>query len=127
MKNSLKKEKVFSYVKISNKNINIINFQDIKSQHNNKFIFEKKSGEIALWKAVIMQSVLDVVNNSSRAAEILAKKTAIDWLNINNSSFIKVCGYADLNPEWVLKKIQFATENPRIWRRECDLKKFLKK
>ena len=113
--------------KKNNKNINIINFHDIKGQHDNKFTFEKKSGEMALWKAVIMQSVLDVVNNSSRAAEILAKKTAIDWLNINNSSFIKVCGYADLNPEWVLKKIQFATENPRSWRRECDLKKFLKK
>jgi hypothetical protein len=65
------------------------------------------------------------MSNSKRASEILAKNTARDWLNEKNSNFIKVCGYAGLSPSWVMKKVEYALENPRIWRRECDLKNFL--
>ena len=88
----------------------------------------RKNSEAALWKAVIMQAVLDVMTNSERAADILAKKVANDWLNPKNANFIKVCSYAGLEPNWVIKKIRFAITNPRTWRRECDLKKhFLNK
>lgn len=122
MKKALKLE-TFSTLEVGQqkKNAAIINFNNIKERTN--YGKEGRRPEIGLWKAVIMQSVLDIMSNSSRASDVLAKKVAIDWLNLKNENFLKVCGYADLNPEWVLKKIKYALENPRTWRRDCDLKK----
>lgn len=100
----------------------IISFKQIKERNLN--IQNKINSEIALWKAVIMQSVLDLMSTSKRTEEVLAKKTAKSWLDKNNSNFLTVCQLADLEPGWVLKKIDFAIQNPRMWRRECDLKKY---
>ena len=55
------------------------------------------------------------------------KAYKVNSLNEKNKNFIVVCGYADLDPDWVLKKVFFALENPRTWRRECDLKKKFQK
>jgi hypothetical protein len=107
-------------------NAEIINFDSITKRRDIP-ISGRKRAETALWKAVIMQSVLDVMSNSGRASDILAKKIALEWLDKKNKNFIVVCGYADLDPDWVLKKVFFALENPRMWRRECDLKKRVKK
>lgn len=87
---------------------------------------KKHNPQIGLWRAVITQAVMDTVISSKRTSEILAKKNAIEWLNIKNSNFIMVCDFANLNPHWVLKKVKYALENPRLWRRECDLKNFFK-
>jgi hypothetical protein len=107
-------------------NAEIINFDSI-TKRKDVPISGRKRTEIALWKAVIMQSVLDVMSNSGRASDILAKKVSLEWLDKKNKNFIVVCGYADLDPDWVLKKVFFALENPRTWRRECDLKKKFQK
>jgi hypothetical protein len=123
MKRALKLERYnLSMVVINNpEKASAMNFKSQKTR-NKKFIL--KNTETGLWKAVIMQAVLDVMSNSKRASEVLAKKTAADWLNDKNLNFIKVCGYAGLSPTWVMKKIKYALENPRTWRRECDLKNF---
>jgi hypothetical protein len=123
MKRALKLERYnFNMVVIkTRKEANIISFQSVKEKERND---RNQNPECALWKAVIMQAVLDVMSNSKRASEILAKNTARDWLSEKNANFIKVCGYAGLSPNWVIKKIEYALENPRIWRRECDLKNF---
>lgn len=81
--------------------------------------------EKALWRAVIMQSVLDIMNTSKRTEHCIAKQDAISWLNIKNQYFLKVCENSDLNPIWVLNKIKIALINPKTWRRACDLKKFI--
>ena len=99
---------------------NVIYLRNIN--HKNHF----HNPESGLWKAVIMQAVLDSMSNSKRSSEVLAKKMAIDWLDVKNSNFIKVCNYAGLSPSWVIKKVKFAIGNPRIWRRECDLRNFFK-
>lgn len=91
----------------------------VKNEKRNKL-----TPEIGLWKAVIMQSVLDMMSSSKRTEEVLAKNSAKLWLNKRNANFLTVCHYADLNPDWVLKKVIFALDNPRTWRRECDLKKY---
>jgi hypothetical protein len=87
---------------------------------------KKYNPQTGLWRAVITQAVMDTFINSKRTSEILAKKNATEWLNINNPNFIMVCDFAHLNPYWVLKKVRYALENPRLWRRECDLKNFFK-
>lgn len=88
-------------------------------------IEEEKANEKSLWKAVIMQAVLDIMNSSARTENIVAKQEAISWFSLRNPNFLKVCEYADLNAKWVLKKVRFALKNPTIWRRPCDLRKFV--
>lgn len=115
-----------SYNIIVSKNLQNIYF--LSSTHNLKnkeVITEKNLPEKALWKAVIMQAVLDIMNTSKRTEHIVAKRDAISWFNLKNKSFLRVCDNADLKPAWVLKKVRFALENPKTWRRECDLKKFI--
>ena len=121
VKKEIKVDALKSNLSIIDKS-NVIHSRSIKNTNSEKF----HNPELGLWKAVIMQAVLDSMSNSKRSSEVLAKKMAIDWLNIKNSNFIKVCNYAGLDPNWVLKKITFAINNPRMWRRECDLKNFFK-
>ncbi len=126
MKRALKREEFFGMVVIKTpQKAKVISLKSAKESKEKKSGHYVKNPEMAVWKAVIMQAVLDLMSTSKRASEILAKKTAREWLNEKNANFVKVCGYAGLNPNWVLKKIEFAIENPRTWRRECDLKKFL--
>ena len=120
MNNAIKVE-IFNNIKVES-GAQIISFKQIKDKNNS--IKNRINAEVALWKAVIMQSVLDLMSTSKRTEEILAKKSAVTWLNKENLNFVTVCHYADLNPDWVLKKIDFAIKNPRMWRRECDLKKY---
>lgn len=87
-------------------------------------------GERALWKAVIMQAVLDLTSDPSlrsriRSDLVKAKNDAEAWVNPNKKDFIKVCGFASLEPDWVVKKVNLAKNNPKDWRRK-DLKQLLK-
>ena len=120
MKNTIKLE-IFNNIKVES-GAQIISFKEIKDRNEN--IKNKINAEIALWKAVIMQSVLDLMSTSKRTEVFLAKKSAGTWLDKRNVNFVTVCNYANLEPDWVLKKIDFAIKNPRMWRRECDLKKY---
>jgi hypothetical protein len=85
--------------------------------------FRIPSPEVAIWKAVIMQAVLDIVNTSKRTEHKVAKENAINWFDVRNINFVTVCHYARLEPEWVVKKIAFAIKNQRTWRRDCDIRK----
>ena len=87
-------------------------------------------GEKALWKAVIMQAILDLTSTPElrdrmRADLIKAKNDAEAWVNPGKKDFIKVCGFANLEPSWVMKKVDLAKNNPKDWRRK-DLKQLLK-
>jgi len=122
MKQTVTKENVNIYTKV-----NICNFQSLSDKNKRKKEINniKHCPEKALWKAVIMQSVLDTMNTSARTEHKMAKYDALNWLNVKNPYFLWVCENADLNPAWVLNKIKIALQNPRIWRRPCDLKKFM--
>ena len=74
--------------------------QDIEPQDHSIVV----AGEIALFRAVIMQALLDSVNNSKRTEDKIAKKQAIEWFNIDNSDFRTVCQLAQLNYKWVFNQ-----------------------
>ena len=85
--------------------------------------------EKALWKAVIMQAILDSTSNPElrnrmRSDLIKAKNDAEAWINPSKKDFIKVCGFASLEPDWVTKKVDLAKNNPKQWRRK-DLKQLI--
>ncbi len=79
--------------------------------------------EIALWRAVILQSILDRLTQSKRGSDILARKNAKNWMKIDNEDFLAVCEFAQLEPDFVLRKANFALVNQSKWRRRCDIGK----
>jgi hypothetical protein len=52
----------------------------------------------ALWKAVILQALLDLRSNMLRPDTELHRKKAIQWMDMNNQNFLDVCDRADISP-----------------------------
>ncbi len=82
-----------------------------------------KIKEVALWRAVILQAIQDLLTESKRTEEKNARNSALCWLDINNKDFIIVCYLAGLNPEFVLRKVRDGVINQSKWRRKCDIGK----
>ncbi len=59
----------------------------------------------ALWRAVILQSIIDILNNSSRTENKIAKIEAKQWVFKDNDDFFEVCNLAGYNAKYVRKKI----------------------
>lgn len=85
----------------------------------------RRVGEISLWRAVILQSVLDAINQSNNREVVKSRKKAIEWLSIKNREFIAVCELACLEPTFVMRKIKVGVRFQRPWRRSCDIGKGL--
>ena len=87
------------------------------------YYFEKHTNpELSLWRAVIIQTMLDCLTQSKRKENIDARNDALQWFNINNKNFIRICKFANLEPSFVLKQVQNALKN-QSWRRTCDIGK----
>ncbi len=80
------------------------------------FASNNKLGEHALFRAVIMQALLDSVSNSKRMEDVLEKQKAINWFSLDNPDFITVCKMADLNPHWVYVRAKKAISSGCKWR-----------
>lgn len=67
--------------------------------------------ESTLWKAVIVQALIDL---SSRSRKKMAKSNRIKallWINMSNSDFLTACAYAALDPRYVSGKAEFVKKN----------------
>lgn len=71
----------------------------------------QRDPEISLFRAVILQSLLDSVSKSKRTEDKIAKKNAISWLSEKNRDFIEICNLAKMSPEWVSKKAKKVIES----------------
>ncbi len=77
------------------KNIDkIINIQE------QELLYEKYK---TLWRAVIMQAIIDLKNNGSKNEDRKNKIKAFLWINPNKKDFKTVCERAELNPDFVYK------------------------
>ena len=56
---------------------------------------------IALWRAVIMQAMLDIASMSSRTEDKLEKYRSISWIMNDNEDFNLVCRLANYDPKYV--------------------------
>lgn len=83
----------------------------------------KHTYEVSLWRAVILQTILDCLTQSKRTENIKARREAISWFNSENKDFSVVCQFADLEPSFVLKCVKYALVNQSAWRRRCDIGK----
>lgn len=83
----------------------------------------RRSPETALWRAVILQALLDCLSQSKKKANVQAREEAIEWLNPQNNEFKAICSFAQLEPDYVFKKAIHAFKNQHLWRRKCDIGK----
>ncbi len=84
---------------------------------------QKLIHEVSLWRAVILQSILDRLTQSKRGEDIMARKQAKNWMNLQNKDFLAVCGFAQLEADFVIRKAEDAIINQGKWRRKCDIGK----
>jgi len=89
-------------IKIKNRNI-IDNLSQQKKYANENF---NCKSETALWKAVILQSLVDLRSRSKKKMAKVNRVKSILWLNLSNKDFVTACSYADLDPLYVWEKSQ---------------------
>ena len=66
----------------------------------------KKSNVRSLWRAVIMQALVDATNKSRNKRALCHKNQAKKWLNDKQDhAFIETCVFADMEPNYVQMKI----------------------
>ena len=132
MKNKLIKELMFeednfNNIKQQQYNINNINNNDnnnnnnINNNNNEKDFNYRYSNnnlyfksEIALWKAVILQALVDLQSNSKKKIANTYRIKALMWFNLKNEDFITVCNYAGLDPKYVYEKSRIVKENNKF-------------
>lgn len=114
--------KVFDVSSFSRVSAN--DFKGYKSQTTSVESLEEKQDipEVSLWRAVIMQSVLDIVCNATRPENISEKRHSKYWINSGNTNFRTVCEFANLEPDWVSRMIKRAVLNQSSWRRPYDMR-----
>lgn len=88
---------------------------DYTNQHwLSEEITTRESG-MCLWKAVIMQALVDLASRSNKKMAKINRVRSILWCNLNNKDFLTVCSYAELSPCYVYQKVQrIKKENPYI-------------
>ncbi len=90
--------------------INSSNYIDLQE------LYDEIPGERALWRAVIVQQLMDASSNSQKREMKLIKAQAISWLSGTSDDFFEVCTLADLSPDYVREKARFALKRGCQWR-----------
>lgn len=70
--------------------------------------------EIALWKAVILQALVDLQSNSKKKIANTYRVKALMWFNLKNEEFLTVCNYAGLDPKYVYEKSRIIKDNNKF-------------
>lgn len=81
---------------------NFVNTEDLLSQ-NEKI---ESHNERSLWRAVILQAIIDSLSNCKRTEHVLEREKARRWFAEMGENFIMVCTMAGYNPKYVQKKAQ---------------------
>ena len=94
-------------------NIFSSNLNDLFNNQSSDEELESSKSEIetymyqnrSLWRAVILQTIIDILNNSARTENKIAKIEAKQWVFYDNEDFKQVCHLAGYNTQYVRKKI----------------------
>lgn len=60
--------------------------------------------QIILWKAVILQALIDLASTSKKRIAQSYRFQAMKWFSIKNQDYLLTCALAGLNPDYVLDK-----------------------
>lgn len=61
--------------------------------------------EQAMWRAVILQAMVDAVSKSSKPETVRARKAALTWLAGDSDDFVQVCEQAGWHADYVRKRV----------------------
>jgi hypothetical protein len=76
---------------------------------------ENRKRETSLWKAVVMQALVDLASKSNKKMAKIHRIRSIMWLNLLNKDFLTTCSLASLDPYYVYQKAQeIKSQNPLI-------------
>lgn len=122
--NELMFEEVLSSNSINATNISSISKFNCSSSHSKYVDFNYKysndnvyyKGEIALWKAVILQAMVDLQSNSKKKIANTYRVKALMWFNLKNKEFLQVCNWAGLDPKYVYEKAMKVKENNKFFK-----------
>ncbi|MBV8939033.1 MAG: hypothetical protein JO089_04260 [Alphaproteobacteria bacterium] len=70
----------------------------------------------ALWRAVILQALMDAANRSHKAEIRHHRHQALQWLTLHQRDFFTVCDYAGLDPQYVCRTVREALRRNCQWR-----------
>lgn len=87
--------------------------EEFNYKYSNDNIYYKC--EIALWKAVILQALVDLQSNSKKNIANTYRIKALMWFNLKNEEFIKICNWADLDPKYVIQKARKVKESNKFF------------
>ena len=76
--------------------------------------------EIALWRAVITQALMDAGSESRKPEALYHKFEATAWLTGGGRDFTTVCDYAALDPRYVRRMAAQALAKGCKWRAEPE-------
>jgi hypothetical protein len=96
-------------IKTSNNKNN--KYDPLLSEPYNHSLYEQ-----GMWRAVIVQALMDASSNSAKKENLQAKQEALVWLRGNSADFATVCYYAGFEPDFVKMMARKALERNCVWR-----------
>lgn len=104
--------KKFSYEK---------NIETYDISYNTKLILQRNQ---ALWRAVILQAILDATSTAKRSENVVEKQKALNWIFDRNTDFDTICFLAGYSTGYVQRKAkQFITNNHNVIKKQAYKKK----
>ena len=90
---------------ISLENVNSSYYGDYYEYYVNDYKNETK-GEVALWRAVLLQAFIDLKTKSKKHVKKPVKREAVKWFRANKRDLMDVCALADYDYRMVVKKAE---------------------
>ncbi len=69
-----------------------------------------------MWRAVIVQALMDAACGSKKPEELQSKQEALVWLRGTSRDFITVANHAGFEPEYLRTMVTRALQNNCNWR-----------
>ena len=90
---------------ISLENVNSSYYGDYYEYYVNDYKNETR-GEVALWRAVLLQAFIDLKTKSKKHVKKPVKREAVKWFRANKRDLMDVCALADYDYRMVVKKAE---------------------
>ena len=90
---------------ITDKMVNSSYYGDYYEYYVNDYKNETR-GEVALWRAVLLQAFIDLKTKSKKHVKKPVKREAAKWFRTNKRDLMDVCALADYDYRMVAKKAE---------------------
>ncbi|MFO1241901.1 MAG: hypothetical protein U1E36_01660 [Rickettsiales bacterium] len=78
--------------------------------------YNATAGEESMWRAVIVQALMDASSLSRKPENQFHKREALIWLRGTSEDFHRVCHFAGFEPSFVRQLVKEALERGCQWR-----------